>query len=74
MGLGPATLVFHGKRSLALWALVELHHVSNAGDAQAVKVESAQPADAGAPRRFADYRVHIDTAAVPSGVTLRELI
>ena len=36
--------------------------------------ESAQPADAGAPRRFADYRVHIDTAAVPSGVTLRELI
>ncbi|EPD37765.1 MULTISPECIES: type I-C CRISPR-associated protein Cas7/Csd2 [Delftia] len=65
---------------MAARKLIVFEHESAMGNApahvlfDAVKVESAQPADAGAPRRFADYRVHIDTAAVPSGVTLRELI
>ena len=30
--------------------------------------------EAGAPRRYEDYRVRVDTASVPSGVTVRELI
>ena len=40
----------------------------------AVKVEPVQGEEAGAPRRYEDYRVRVDTASVPSGVTVRELI
>lgn len=60
--------------------LVVFEHESAMGNAPAhVLFDAVQvlPADASAdsaPRRFADYSVEIDHSAIPSGVTVRELI
>lgn len=57
--------------------LIVFRHNSELGNAPAnklfdlVKVEKA---DGAVPRSFADYRVCIDSAAVPEGVTVEELI
>lgn len=57
--------------------LIVFRHNSELGNAPAnklfdlVKVEKA---DGAVPRSFADYRVSIDSAAVPEGVTVEELI
>jgi CRISPR-associated protein Csd2 len=65
---------------MAARKLIVFEHESAMGNApahvlfDAVKVEPVQGADAAAPRRFADYRVRVDEAAVPSGVTVRQMI
>lgn len=64
---------------MAARKLIVFEHESAMGNApahvlfDAVKVERSQPeADAAAPRRFSDYRVSIDHAAIPSGVSVHE--
>lgn len=65
---------------MAARKLIVFEHESAMGNApahvlfDAVKVVPAQPDADAAPRRFADYRVEVDHAAVPQGVTVRELI
>lgn len=65
---------------MAARKLIVFEHESAMGNApahvlfDAVKVQRAQGTDAEAPRRFADYHVHVDAGAIPSGVTVRELI
>ena len=65
---------------MAARKLIVFEHESAMGNApahvlfDAVKVEPVQGEEAGAPRRYEDYRVRVDTASVPSGVTVRELI
>lgn len=65
---------------MAARKLIVFEHESPMGNApahvlfDAVKVVPAQPDTEAAPRRFADYRVEVDHAAVPQGVTVRELI
>jgi CRISPR-associated protein Csd2 len=60
--------------------LIVFEHESAMGNApahvlfDAVQVKPAQADADSAPRRFSDYRVDIDRAAVPAGVTVRELI
>lgn len=60
--------------------LIVFEHESAMGNApahvlfDAVQVKPAQADADSAPRRFSDYRVDIDRAAVPVGVTVRELI
>ena len=66
---------------MAARKLIVFEHDSAMGNApahvlfDAVKVRAAESdaADA-APRRFSDYRVEIDAAAVPSGVTVHEML
>lgn len=64
---------------MAARKLIVFEHESAMGNApahvlfDAVTVERSQPeAEAAAPRRFADYRVTIDHAAIPAGVTVHE--
>lgn len=64
---------------MAARKLIVFEHESAMGNApahvlfDAVTVERSQPeAEAAAPRRFADYRVAIDRAAIPAGVTVHE--
>ena len=64
---------------MAARKLIVFEHESAMGNApahvlfDAVTVERSQPeAEAAAPRRFADYRVAIDHAAIPAGVTVHE--
>ncbi|AVS71754.1 type I-C CRISPR-associated protein Cas7/Csd2 [Paracidovorax avenae] len=65
---------------MAARKLIVFEHESAMGNApahvlfDAVKVAPARPDADAAPRRFADYRVEVDHAAVPQGVTVRELI
>ncbi len=65
---------------MAARKLIVFEHESAMGNApahvlfDAVKITPAQPDADAAPRRFADYRVEVDHAAVPQGVTVRELI
>lgn len=65
---------------MAARKLIVFEHESTMGNApahvlfDAVTVSAAQADANAAPRRFADYRVDIDRAAVPAGVTVRELI
>ncbi|ADX47762.1 CRISPR-associated protein, Csd2 family [Paracidovorax avenae ATCC 19860] len=65
---------------MAARKLIVFEHESAMGNApahvlfDAVKVARARPDADAAPRRFADYRVEVDHAAVPQGVTVRELI
>lgn len=65
---------------MAARKLIVFEHESAMGNAPAhvlfdtVTVSPAQADAEGAPRRFADYRVDIDRAAVPAGVTVREVI
>ena len=60
--------------------LIVFEHESAMGNApahvlfDAVQVAPAQNPTEGAPRRFADYRVTVDHAAVPPGVKVRELL
>lgn len=60
--------------------LIVFEHESAMGNApahvlfDAVQVKPAQADADSAPRRFADYRVDIDHAVVPAGVTVREMI
>ena len=60
--------------------LVVFEHESAMGNApahvllDAVKVTPAHADAEGAPRSFSDYQVAIDRAAIPSGVSIRELI
>jgi CRISPR-associated protein Csd2 len=60
--------------------LIVFEHDSAMGNAPAhrlfdcVKVGPAQKKAELAPRSFADYRIDIDAAAIPPGVTMRELI
>ena len=66
---------------MAARKLIVFEHESAMGNApahvlfDAVKVRPAggDAADA-APRKFADYRVDIDSAAVPQGVTVHEML
>ncbi|XDF34600.1 type I-C CRISPR-associated protein Cas7/Csd2 [Paracidovorax avenae] len=65
---------------MAARKLIVFEHESAMGNApahvlfDAVKVVPAQSDADAAPRRFADYRVEVNHAAVPQGVTVRELI
>ncbi|AVS66079.1 type I-C CRISPR-associated protein Cas7/Csd2 [Paracidovorax avenae] len=65
---------------MAARKLIVFEHESAMGNApahvlfDAVKVAPARHDADAAPRRFADYRVEVDHAAVPQGVTVRELI
>ncbi|MFD1837725.1 type I-C CRISPR-associated protein Cas7/Csd2 [Paracidovorax cattleyae] len=65
---------------MAARKLIVFEHESAMGNApahvlfDAVTVIPAQPDADVAPRRFADYRVEVDHAAVPQGVTVRDLI
>jgi len=66
---------------MAARKLIVFEHDSAMGNAPAhvlfdtVKVRSAEgDATDAAPRRFSDYRVEIDAAAVPSGVTVHEML
>ncbi len=65
---------------MAARKLIVFEHESAMGNApahalfDAVKVVPAQADAEAAPRRFADYRVEVNHAAVPQGVTVRELI
>ena len=60
--------------------LIVFEHESAMGNApahvlfDAVKVTSARADAEGAPRSFKDYQVEIDRAAVPPGVSVREMI
>jgi CRISPR-associated protein Csd2 len=60
--------------------LIVFEHASAMGNApahvlfDAVQVKPANTDADSAPRRFADYQVNIDHAAVPTGVTVREMI
>ncbi|GKS87904.1 type I-C CRISPR-associated protein Cas7/Csd2 [Acidovorax sp. SUPP2539] len=65
---------------MAARKLIVFEHESAMGNApahvlfDAVRITPAQADADSAPRRFADYRVEIDRAAIPSGVAVRELI
>lgn len=65
---------------MAARKLIVFEHESAMGNApahvlfDAVRITPAQADVDSAPRRFADYRVEIDRAAIPSGVAVRELI
>jgi len=65
---------------MAARKLIVFEHESAMGNApahvlfDAVKITPTQPEGGSAPRKFTDYRVEIDHAAVPSGVSVRELI
>lgn len=65
---------------MAARKLIVFEHESAMGNApahvlfDAVRITPAQADTDSAPRRFADYRVEIDQAAIPSGVAVRELI
>lgn len=66
---------------MAARKLIVFEHESAMGNApahvlfDAVKVLPANAdADSAAPRRFSDYRVEIDHGAIPSSVTVREMI
>ncbi|GKT26022.1 type I-C CRISPR-associated protein Cas7/Csd2 [Acidovorax sp. SUPP3334] len=65
---------------MAARKLIVFEHESAMGNApahvlfDAVQVTPAHPEAESAPRRFTDYRVEIERAAIPSGVTVRELI
>lgn len=64
---------------MAARKLIVFEHESAMGNApahmlfDAVKITSAHSEDA-APRSFADYRVSVEHSAIPSGVTVKELI
>jgi CRISPR-associated protein Csd2 len=63
---------------MAARKLIVFEHESAMGNApahvlfDAVEVQANDPSVA--PRAYADYRVSIDQAAIPAGVTVRELI
>lgn len=65
---------------MAARKLIVFEHDSAMGNApahvlfDAVKVASAASDMTEAPRRFSDYRVTVDHGAIPTGVTVRELI
>lgn len=65
---------------MAARKLIVFEHESAMGNApahvlfDAVKVQPARGDEAAAPRAYADYEVSIDRAAIPAGVTVRELI
>ncbi|WP_027996904.1 type I-C CRISPR-associated protein Cas7/Csd2 [Simplicispira psychrophila] len=65
---------------MAARKLIVFKHESAMGNApahvlfDAVKIASADANSDSAPRRFTDYRVEIDRAAIPAGVSVQELI
>ncbi len=65
---------------MAARKLIVFQHESAMGNApahvlfDAVKVRPADDLAGAAPRRFGDYRVEINAAAVPSGVTMHEML
>lgn len=65
---------------MAARKLIVFEHESAMGNApahvlfDAVKVDRADADTSSAPRRFSDYRVELDRAAVPNGVTVHEML